>query len=143
MEPSLDHTISLLALTPATLDALLRDLPEKWTHATEGGNSWSVFDVVGHLIHAERTDWIPRALVILRHGETRPFAPFDREGHTEKFRASRWRSCWMSSPACAPRTSSSCAPGNSSRQTLPSADGIPRLAASPCLNCWLPGQRTT
>ena len=52
MEPSLDHTISLLALTPATLNALLRDLPEKWTRATEGGNSWSVFDVVGHLIYA-------------------------------------------------------------------------------------------
>lgn len=84
MEPSLDHTISLLALTPATLNALLRDLPENWTRATEGNNTWSAFDVVGHLIHAERTDWVPRALVILRHGETQPFAPFDREGHTRE-----------------------------------------------------------
>jgi len=68
----------MLTRTPATLDALLRDLPEAWTMRNEGGNSWSAFDVVGHLIHGERTDWIPRAKMILESGENRAFDPFDR-----------------------------------------------------------------
>src|SRR5438477_623330 len=61
MEQNLEHTISLLTRTPAALDALLRDLPETWTFRNEGEKSWSAFDVVGHLIHGERTDWRPRA----------------------------------------------------------------------------------
>jgi hypothetical protein len=81
MEHHLQHTISLLTRTPAALNALLRDLPEMWTLRNEGENSWSAFDVVGHLIHAERTDWIPRARVVLQFGESKPFAPFDRSGH--------------------------------------------------------------
>lgn len=84
MRASLDHTISLLARTPATLSALLRDLPGQWTHANEGENTWSAFDVIGHLIHAERADWVPRARVILQYGETRAFDPFDREGHARE-----------------------------------------------------------
>jgi len=74
----LDQTISLLRRTPPALDALLRDLPEGWIFRNEGGDSWNVFDVVGHLIHGERTDWIPRAKTILELGETRAFEPFDR-----------------------------------------------------------------
>jgi DinB superfamily len=84
MNQSLHHTVTLLARTPATLNALLRDLPEEWTHANEGENTWSTFDVVGHLIHAERADWIPRARIILQYGETRAFDPFDREGHARE-----------------------------------------------------------
>src|SRR5260370_29269317 len=78
MKHNLPHTISLLARTPAALDALLRDLPEAWTLRNEGENTWSAFDVVGHLVHAERTDWMPRASVILQFGHTEPFDPFDR-----------------------------------------------------------------
>jgi hypothetical protein len=78
MEHTLPHTISLLSRTPAALDALLRDLPEAWTLRNEGENSWSAFDVVGHLIHGERTDWIPRARIILQFGETKAFEAFDR-----------------------------------------------------------------
>src|SRR3954464_12292418 len=78
LEQNLEHTICLLTRTPATLDALLRDLPEAWTMPNEGGNSWSAFDVVGHLIHGERTDWIPRARLIMSSGETQTFEPFDR-----------------------------------------------------------------
>ncbi len=78
MKQNLEYTISLLERTPAALDALVRDLPETWTHRNEGEKTWSVFDVVGHLIHGERTDWIPRARMILEHGETRAFEPFDR-----------------------------------------------------------------
>lgn len=78
MEHNLDQTLCLLARTPATLDALLRGLPEAWTLRNEGGDSWTAFDVVGHLIHGERTDWMPRAKRILEFGETKAFDPFDR-----------------------------------------------------------------
>lgn len=78
MALDLPHTIALLTRTPAALDALLRDLPETWTHRGEGADTWSVFDVLGHLIHGERTDWIPRAKRILEFGEDRAFDPFDR-----------------------------------------------------------------
>jgi DinB superfamily len=80
MDHNLQNTISLLARTPGALNALLRDLPEMWTSSNEGENTWSAFDVVGHLIHAERTDWIPRVRTLLQFGETQPFAPFDRLG---------------------------------------------------------------
>ena len=81
MEQSLDLTISLLTRTPAALDALLRGLPAEWTGADEGDGTWSAGDVVAHLIHAERADWIPRARMILDGGEAQVFAPFDRWGN--------------------------------------------------------------
>lgn len=84
MNPELEHTIALLTRTPATLDALLRDLPDSWTHRNEGENTWSAFDVVGHLIYGERTDWMPRTRVILEFGESKPFEPFDRWGHVRE-----------------------------------------------------------
>lgn len=74
----LDDAVSLLAQTPRTLDAMLRGLPGGWADASEGGETWSAFDVLGHLIHGERTDWMPRARLILEHGDSRPFEPFDR-----------------------------------------------------------------
>jgi len=70
MEHNLDLTVRLLGRTPASLDALLRDMPQAWTSRNEGKNTWSAFDVVGHLIHGERTDWMPRAKMILQFGET-------------------------------------------------------------------------
>jgi hypothetical protein len=81
MEHNLDHTIDLLSRMPATLDALLRGLPDEWTMANEGENTWSVYDVVGHLTYADRADWMPRARRILEFGEDKPFDPFDRQGH--------------------------------------------------------------
>jgi hypothetical protein len=78
MKQELGHTVSLLRRTPAVLNALLRDLPEAWTHRNEGENTWNAFDVIGHLIHGERTDWMPRVRMILEFGETRVFEPFDR-----------------------------------------------------------------
>jgi len=78
MKHDLDLTIALLTRTPTALNALLRDLPQEWTHRNEGAGTWSAFDVVGHLIHGERTDWMPRAQRILQFGETRAFDPFDR-----------------------------------------------------------------
>jgi hypothetical protein len=69
---------AILSRTPAALDALLRGLPEGWITGHEGGDTWSPYDVIGHLIHGERTDWVPRARIILERGETRPFDTFDR-----------------------------------------------------------------
>ena len=80
MQHNLQDTISLLARTPAALNALLRDLPETWTLRNEGGETWSAFDILGHLIHGERTDWMPRARMILQFGEAKTFEPFDRWG---------------------------------------------------------------
>ncbi|MBM3768370.1 MAG: DinB family protein [Acidobacteria bacterium] len=70
---------SLLVRTPAVLRALLEGLPDAAWHANEGPGTWSPFDVIGHLIHGEHADWIPRARRILDHGESLDFDPFDRE----------------------------------------------------------------
>jgi hypothetical protein len=77
-EFSLAEAIALLTRTPATLNALLRGLPDIWVHGNEGKDSWSAFDIVGHLAFLERTDWMTRVRVILENGETRPFDPVDR-----------------------------------------------------------------
>ncbi len=68
----------LLERTLRVLEILLSDLPPGWAVANEGGESWSAFDVVGHFIHGEKTDWIPRARIILEHGSTQAFESFDR-----------------------------------------------------------------
>lgn len=68
----------VLERTPRTLDAMLSGLSTAWTDATEGPDTWSPYVVVGHLVHGERTDWIPRARIILAQGEHRRFEPFDR-----------------------------------------------------------------
>src|SRR5215217_2292199 len=78
MEFKLQHAIEVLQRTPATLNSLLRDLPEPWFMQNEGPETWSSYDVIGHLIHAEETDWMARAKIILEHGETRAFEAFDR-----------------------------------------------------------------
>lgn len=75
---SLAETTAVLTRTPATLDVLLRGLPDVWVRRNEGKDTWSAFDIVGHLIFGERTDWMPRVRIILENGEARPFDPFDR-----------------------------------------------------------------
>jgi DinB superfamily len=72
------ETIALLSRTPATLDALLRGLPDSWTRRNEGPDTWSPYDVIGHLSQAERHDWMPRVRHILAHGDAQPFPPFNR-----------------------------------------------------------------
>ena len=78
MNFDLHKTIEILSRTPNVIDALLSDLDEDWVSGNEGGDSWSPFDVVGHLIHGEKTDWIPRMKTILSVSEKRVFQPFDR-----------------------------------------------------------------
>ena len=84
----MDDAVAILERTPESLRALLDGLPETWVRATEGEGTWSPYDVIGHLIHGERTDWIPRARHILA-GETRAFEPFDR---TAQFTESQGKS---------------------------------------------------
>jgi hypothetical protein len=81
MPISLQDTVALLARTPVFLNSLLRDLPDAWTERDEGPGTWSPREVVAHLVHGERSDWIPRVQMILQHGESRTFVPFDRGGH--------------------------------------------------------------
>lgn len=81
-----EAAIPVLTRTPAVLRALLDGLPSPWLSAREGPDTWSPFDVVGHLIHGERTDWIPRVEHILAHGESVPFVPFDRFAQLEASR---------------------------------------------------------
>ena len=81
MELDLEQTMAVLERTPGTLDALVRGLPDLWTMRNEGGESFTVFDVIGHLIHGERADWTTRARLILRHGESKTFDRFDRFAH--------------------------------------------------------------
>jgi len=88
MEMKLSEATQILERTPSLLSPLLLGLPERWLFATEGPDTWSCYDVVGHLIHGEITDWLPRIKIILEHGESRPFETFDRfaqfrEGRTQ------------------------------------------------------------
>lgn len=85
-EFKLEDSIALLASTPAALNGLLRNLPETWTQQNEGENTWTAFEVVGHLIYADRTDWMPRAKIIVEFGDSRPFEPFDRTGQKREIR---------------------------------------------------------
>src|SRR2546423_13842334 len=74
----LQEAIPILDRTPAVISGLLDDLPEAWTRVNEGPDPWSPREVVAHLINGERTDWIPRARIILKQGSYRRFDPFDR-----------------------------------------------------------------
>lgn len=78
----LDEAVEVLERTPPTLRAFLGDLPDAWTTCNEGPDTFSPFDNVGHLIHGERTDWIPRARIILAQGASCRFEPYDRFAQT-------------------------------------------------------------
>lgn len=78
MHQTLEDTTALLARTPATLDTLLRGLPDTWTRRHEGKSTWNAIGIVGHLVHCERADWMPRVRMILEFGEARTFEPLDR-----------------------------------------------------------------
>jgi uncharacterized damage-inducible protein DinB len=78
MDFKLDQAVPVLERTPAVLSALLDELPESWLGAREGAGAWSPSQIIGHLINGERTDWIPRARIILKQENYRRFDPFDR-----------------------------------------------------------------
>jgi len=80
----LTDATALLSRTPATLDALLREMPDVWVRRNEGQDTWSAFDIVGHLVSGERNDWMPRLRILLESGEARAFDPFDRFAQTRE-----------------------------------------------------------
>lgn len=84
MQFDLADAIQILRRTPAVLRELLSDLPSDWTRANVGPDTWSAFDIVGHLIDGEEEDWIVRARIILERGDNRTFVPFDRFSHLER-----------------------------------------------------------
>jgi len=86
MDVRLSEGIEILNRTPITLRSLLKGLSDRWVMSNEGPDSWSPFDIVGHLIQGEEFDWIPRARIIIELGETRPFDPFDRHAQFERFK---------------------------------------------------------
>ncbi|HEV2853473.1 MAG TPA: DinB family protein [Thermoanaerobaculia bacterium] len=90
MKATLDlaETLDILGRTPAVVGTLLRGTSASWHGINEGADTWSAFDVVGHLIHGEETDWVPRARFILEHGESQPFEPFDRFAQFTRFAGS-------------------------------------------------------
>jgi len=81
MEFRLDDAVAVLGRTPSTLGSLLGELPDVWSRSTCGGDTWSAYDVVGHLIDGEEADWIPRARIILAQGPSPKFELFDRTRH--------------------------------------------------------------
>ena len=86
MDYQYDHALAILRRTPGALRALLAGLPDAWIRATEGAETWSAYDVVGHLLHGDTTDWIPRVRTILEHGERQPFSTFNRAAMFEESR---------------------------------------------------------
>ena len=84
MEFDVEHASAILERTPATLRTLLAGLSDEWVSNNEGPDTWSPIDVLGHLIHGEEADWIPRAQIILQYGESFAFEPFDRFAFQER-----------------------------------------------------------
>ncbi|MEM9648140.1 MAG: DinB family protein [Bacteroidota bacterium] len=80
---NLEKSIQILERTPSVLKALFYNLGEDWITVNEGPQTWSAYDILGHLIHGENTDWIPRAKIILGDGPDKTFEPFDRFAQKE------------------------------------------------------------
>src|SRR5215813_9063690 len=85
MEYQHDQAVEVLRRTPAVLTVFLRGLPEAWTASNEGQDTWSAYDIVGHLLHGEEADWIVRTRIILEPGEQRPFDSFNQTAMLEKY----------------------------------------------------------
>ncbi|THU38003.1 DinB family protein [Niastella caeni] len=83
MQFELQKALPVLERTPQVVESLLYGLPDEWIHNNEGGDTWTPFEIVAHLIHGEKTDWIPRAQVILGEGN-KEFVPFDMKGHIKE-----------------------------------------------------------
>jgi hypothetical protein len=84
MKFQIEQAVEILERTPLVLKSMLGNLSDDWTKSSENRDDWGAFDIVGHYIHAEETDWIPRAEIILKQGENPTFEPFDRFAQFEK-----------------------------------------------------------
>jgi hypothetical protein len=83
MQFDIEKALPVLERTPQVIEALLYGLPDEWVYSNEGNDTWSPFEIVAHLIHGEKTDWIPRTKIILGEG-SKEFEPFDMEGHVKE-----------------------------------------------------------
>ncbi len=81
---TLEKSIEILERTPRVLNTMLQNISAEWTSNNEGGETWSVYDIIGHLIHGEKTDWIPRAEIILSENTNQKFEPFNRFAQFEE-----------------------------------------------------------
>ena len=84
MNYNITHALEILEQTPETLSTMLSKLSDEWVYCNEGPDTWSAFDVVGHLIHGEKTDWTSRLQIILSDGGNKTFHPFDRFAQFEE-----------------------------------------------------------
>ncbi len=84
MNFTLEKTIDILERTPNVLHAMLQNISADWTQNNEGPETWAVYDIIGHLIHGEKTDWIPRAEIILSENPDNSFEPYDRFAQFEE-----------------------------------------------------------
>ena len=84
MNFTIEKSIEILERTPEVLEAMLKDISAEWTENNEGGETWNVLDVLGHLVHGEKTDWIPRTEIILSYMPDKTFKPFDRFAQFEE-----------------------------------------------------------
>jgi uncharacterized damage-inducible protein DinB len=84
MHFALSKSIEVLERTPAVLIAMLQNISADWTSNNEGGETWSVYDIVGHFIHGEKIDWIPRVEIILSDKADKTFEPFNRFAQFEE-----------------------------------------------------------
>jgi hypothetical protein len=80
MQFAIENALPVLERTPQVMETLLYGLADEWIYSNEGGDSWTPIDIIAHLICGEKTDWIPRTLVIMGEG-SKEFVPFDMEGH--------------------------------------------------------------
>lgn len=86
MNFDLNKSLEILERTPILLEILVNGLSEEWIISNEGDNSWNTVEIIGHLIHGEKTDWIPRILIILNDENEKKFEPFNMEGHKDEIR---------------------------------------------------------
>lgn len=78
MEFSIERSVEILRQTPSTLELFLSNLSDDWIFVNEGKDTWNAFDIIGHFIHGEKTDWIPRLDIVLNDNENKKFEPYDR-----------------------------------------------------------------
>ena len=139
MRFELASSLDILRRTPATLRALLEGAGDGWTRSNEGRETFSPFDVVGHLIDGEETDWMPRARLILSRNPEAVFTPYDASATTRGTGDGRSPPFSMSSPGSAPGTSRLSRPGTWAMPSWISGPCTRASDPSPCGSCSRPG----
>ncbi|HRE40019.1 MAG TPA: DinB family protein [Ignavibacteria bacterium] len=89
MNFELNKSLEILERTPLILERMVNGLSEEWVISNEGDNTWNTVEIIGHLIHGEKTDWIPRILIILNDENEKTFEVFNMEGHKEEIESKR------------------------------------------------------